>query len=159
MPYFMRWDLVFAKTAGAAGSQTCRRFCGTLMEKRRKGRSCRPFVKATARRLCRCFCGTSTARRRSNLRAVSMARRMGRYFIGTIVPDAEDTCGWHPWEGDGEGLRDFFSEHTPCPGAEHTKQTEGRGIWVVFRSVFAFLYCCIGFARPYGMPGMLRGKA
>ena len=141
VPYFMRWDLVFSKTAGAAGSQTCRRSCGTLMERRRKGRLCRPFVKATTRRLCRCF---AVRRRRGDAAIESRLNGsgMGRYFIGTIVPDAEDTCGWHPWEGDGEGLRDSFLRAYAMP-RRRAYETDRRTRNMGRLSVFFFTF--IGF--------------
>ena len=100
------------------------RSCGTSMEKRPKGRLCRPFVKATARRLCRCF---AVRRRRGDAAIESRLNGsgMGRYFIGTIVPDAEDTCGWHPWADDGEGLRDSFLRAYAIP-QRRTYETDRR---------------------------------
>lgn len=71
VPYFMRWDLVFAKTAGAAGSQTCRRSCGTSMERRRKGRA---FCKSDSAKDMQVFLQYVDGEAVQNLIASSMAR-------------------------------------------------------------------------------------
>ena len=153
VPYFMRWDLVFAKTAGAAGSQTCRRFCGTSMERRRKGRA---FCESDSAKDMQVFLQYVDGEAVQNLIASSMAREWGDISSGLLCRMLRTRAAGIRGKVTAKGCVILFSEHTPCPGAEHTKQTEGRGTWVVFRSVFLL---SLVLYKSYGMPGMLRGNA
>ena len=153
VPYFMRWDLVFAKTAGAAGSQTCRRFCGTSMERRRKGRA---FCESDSAKDMQVFLQYVDGEAAQNLIEVSMAGEWDDISLGLLCWMMRMRAAGIRGKVTAKGCVILFSEHTPCPGAEHTKQTEGRGTWVVFRSVFLL---SLVLYKSYGMPGMLRGNA
>ena len=74
--------------------------------------------------------------------AVSMAREWGDISSGLLCRMLRTRAAGIRGKVTAKGCVILFSEHTPCPGAEHTKQTEGRGTWVVFRSVF---FTFIGF--------------
>ncbi len=91
-----------------------------------------------------------------NLIEVSMAREWGDISSGLLCRMLRTRAAGIRGKVTAKGCVILFSEHTPCPGAEHTKQTEGRGTWVVFRSVFLL---SLVLYKSYGMPGMLRGNA
>ena len=124
MPYFMRWDLVFAKTTGDAGSQTCRRSCGTSMERRRKGRA---FCESDSAKDMQVFLQYVDGEAAQNLIEVSMAGEWDDISLGLLCwmmrMCAFGTCG----KAMAKGCVIFFSENKQYPGAGHTKQTEGRG--------------------------------
>ena len=153
VPYFMRWDLVFAKTTGDAGSQTCRRSCGTSMERRRKGRA---FCESDSAKDMQVFLQYVDGEAVQKLIVVSMAREWGDISSGLLCRMMRMRAFGIRGKVTAKGCVILFSEHTPCPGAEHTKQTEGRGTWVVFRSVFLL---SLVLYKSYGMPGILRGNA
>ena len=153
VPYFMRWDLVFAKTTGDAGSQTCRRSCGTSMERRRKGRA---FCESDSAKDMQVFLQYVDGEAAQKLIVVSMAREWGDISSGLLCRMMRMRAFGIRGKVTAKGCVILFSEHTPCPGAEHTKQTEGRGTWVVFRSVFLL---SLVLYKSYGMPGILRGNA
>lgn len=88
--------------------------------------------------------------------AVSMAREWGDISSGLLCRMLRTRAAGIRGKVTAKGCVILFSEHTPYPGAEHTKQTEGRGTWVVFRSVFLL---SLVLYKSYGMPGMLRGNA
>ena len=94
MPYFMRWDLVFAKTTGDAGSQTCRRSCGTSMERLRKGRA---FCESDSAKDMQVFLQYVDGEAAQNLIEVSMAGEWDDISLGLLCwmmrMRAFGTCG------------------------------------------------------------------
>ena len=156
VPYFMRWDLVFAKTAGAAGSQTCRRFCGTSMERRRKGRA---FCESDSAKDMQVFLQYVDGEAAQNLIEVSMAGEWDDISLGLLCwmmrMRAFGTCG----KAMAKGCVIFSPKisNIPAQGIRNRPKDEA------YRSSFGLclLSCivCIDFCRPYGMPGMLRGNA
>lgn len=156
MPYFMRWDLVFAKTTGAAGSQTCRRSCGTSMERRRKGRA---FCESDSAKDMQVFLQYVDGEAAQNLIEVSMAGEWDDISLGLLCwmmrVRAFGTCG----KAMAKGCVIFSPKisNIPAQGIRNRPKDEA------YRSSFGLclLSCivCIDFCRPYGMPGMLRGNA
>ena len=149
----MRQGLVFARETARRWTRMCGRSCGTSMERRRKGRA---FCESDSAKDMQVFLQYVDGEAAQNLIEVSMAREWGDISSGLLCRMLRTRAAGIRGKVTAKGCVILFSEHTPCPGAEHTKQTEGRGTWVVFRSVFLL---SLVLYKSYGMPGMLRGNA
>ena len=156
MPYFMRWDLAFCKDDRRCWIPDVQAFLRYVDGKAAEGAFVQAFCKSDSAKDMQVFLQYVDGEAVQNLIASSMAREWGDISSGLLCRMLRTRAAGIRGKVTAKGCVILFSEHTPCPGAEHTKQTEGRGTWVVFRSVFLL---SLVLYKSYGMPGMLRGNA